>query len=64
MGDVNLIISKLKEFNKNVKTTVNEASLDEIIQLCNKSVAESKVLDDLFQLLLNWPDGIFFGKET
>lgn len=59
MGDPNIILGKLKEFNGKVNTTVNEESLEEIVQLCSKGVSNSKILDDLFQLL-NWPDGMVF----
>ncbi|XP_018332885.2 phospholipase A-2-activating protein [Agrilus planipennis] len=62
MGDPNLILAKLKEFNG--KLSEGQGKLDEsvfegIIKMCNGPFIDPKYLELLFELL-NWNDEIIF----
>lgn len=57
LGDPNVILGKLKEFNQKAgNNSVDEVFLEDVIQLCSRSVVQSTGYEILFNLL-NWSDG-------
>ncbi|EFA09359.2 phospholipase A-2-activating protein [Tribolium castaneum] len=63
MGDSNVILVKLKEFNEKTGDSqsppVNEHYLVELVKLCNGPPDDPNAFDTLFKLL-EWPDEIVF----
>ncbi|RZC40157.1 phospholipase A-2-activating protein [Asbolus verrucosus] len=63
MGDPNVILGKLKEFNEksgdSKNSVVSEGYLDEVVKLCNGPPDDPNAFDVLFKLL-DWPDEIVF----
>lgn len=59
MGDPNVILNKLKEFNVNSgdgNESVEEKDLEELIKLCVGPPSDPNVFDVLYKLL-DWRDG-------
>nr|XP_022905059.1 phospholipase A-2-activating protein [Onthophagus taurus] len=62
MGDPQVILKKLKEFNQKVGDSNNqmeEADLEDVVKLCKQHRSDLKCYDNLFRLL-NWPEDIVF----
>ncbi|XP_018568401.1 phospholipase A-2-activating protein [Anoplophora glabripennis] len=62
MGDPNVILNKLREFNANSgdgNESVDEKDLEELIKLCVGPPSDPNVFDVLFKLL-DWRDDIVF----
>jgi len=58
-GDPQVILKKLKEFNKKCgdgNNKIDETMLEGIIKLCNQSLCDDNHIAQLFSLL-DWPDG-------
>lgn len=57
MGDPNVILSKLKEFNEKIGSQKLENSvLDQAITICTTNFGNSDSINILFKLL-DWPEG-------
>lgn len=56
MGDPNVILTKIKEFNKKNGTLMEEPLIEQAVNTCSNLAGDAKSIDLLFQLL-NWPEG-------
>ncbi|XP_045474731.1 phospholipase A-2-activating protein [Harmonia axyridis] len=62
IGDPNVILNKLKEFNRKVgdgSNSVEEKDLELFVSLCKGPVTEMEVFDIMFKLL-EWPEDMIF----
>ncbi|XP_063925549.1 phospholipase A-2-activating protein [Zophobas morio] len=63
MGDSNVILGKLKEFNgkggDGSNESINESYLEELVKICNGPPDDPNSFDILFKLM-DWPDEIVF----
>ncbi|KAK9889755.1 hypothetical protein WA026_007136 [Henosepilachna vigintioctopunctata] len=62
MGDANIILNKLKEFNRKIgdgSNTIDENHLEEFVTLCKRYPNNPDVFDILFKLL-KWPEDMIF----
>lgn len=58
MGDPQVILTKLREFNKEMSDlNLSDAELDHLILLCNDGTFNATYLASLIKVL-NWPEGI------
>lgn len=66
MGDPNVILNKLKEFNTNSgdgNEAVDEKDLEELVKLCVGPPSDPNVFDVLYKLL-DWRDGeLIIGND-
>ncbi|CAG9833993.1 unnamed protein product [Diabrotica balteata] len=62
VGDANVILKKLKEFNEksgDCNDKIEERDLEQVVKLCSSPPTDGYAVDILFKLL-EWPDSIVF----
>ncbi|CAH1156011.1 unnamed protein product [Phaedon cochleariae] len=62
VGDPQVILNKLKEFNSRTGDGIDgaqESELEEVVKLCSGPPADGNALDVLYKLL-DWPDDVIF----